>query len=136
VKDFKVAGLNTLQRQQLGKEVEVFLALDHPHIARLLAVYEFGDYLALIMEHMEGGELYDRLKERTNFTEDDAATAVWQMLLALNYLHSHRIVHADIKLENFLFESDRKESLHVKLIDFGLSAKYCVKGLPKRMTSL
>merc|ERR1712187_169982 len=71
------------------------------------------------MECMEGGELFDRVHELERFSERDAADAVWQMLLAVNYLHSHNIVHRDLKLENFLY--DKRNSNHLKLIDFGFS---------------
>eukprot|EP00971_Amphidinium_carterae_P011672 229703-Amphidinium_carterae.1 len=52
-----------------------------------------------VMECMEGGELFDRVTERRKFNEKDAADAVWQMLLAVNYIHTHHIVHRDLKLE-------------------------------------
>merc|ERR1719265_396241 len=73
----------------------------------------------LVMECMEGGELFDRVAELKRFGERNAADALWQMLLALNYIHSHDIVHRDLKLENFLY--DKKGSTHLKLIDFGFS---------------
>ena len=57
------------------------------------------------MECMQGGELFDRVVQRKRFTEKDAARAIYQMLLAVNYIHSHDIVHRDIKLENFLYEA-------------------------------
>merc|ERR1719265_628726 len=53
------------------------------------------------------------------FTERDAASAVYQMLLSVNYLHNRGIVHRDLKLENFLYE--KKDTDHLKLIDFGFS---------------
>jgi calcium-dependent protein kinase len=68
---------------------------------------------------MEGGELFHRVTEKKRFSEKDAAEAAYQMLLAVNYIHSHGIVHRDIKLENFLYE--KKDSNHLKLIDFGFS---------------
>eukprot|EP00971_Amphidinium_carterae_P171385 3397522-Amphidinium_carterae.1 len=68
---------------------------------------------------MEGKELFDRVTERKRFTEYDAAEAVRQMLLAVNYLHSNGIVHRDLRLENFLY--DKLGSDHLKLIDFGFS---------------
>eukprot|EP00971_Amphidinium_carterae_P089555 1772580-Amphidinium_carterae.1 len=74
------------------------------------------------MECMEGGELFDRIVEKKQFTEVDAAKAVNQMLLAVNYLHSNGCTHRDIKLENFLYT--RVDSDHLKLIDFGF-AKFC-----------
>lgn len=119
VKAFKFANVPPDKRAQLEAEVEIFLSMDHPHITRLYDVYESPDFLYLVMECMDGGELFDRITERKRFSEVDAAEAVWQMLLALNYIHSHGIVHRDVKLENFLYDS--KGSDHLKLIDFGFS---------------
>uniref|UniRef100_A0A7S2J0T5 Calmodulin n=1 Tax=Alexandrium andersonii TaxID=327968 RepID=A0A7S2J0T5_9DINO len=100
-------------------EVENFLRMDHPHVTRLFDVYESKDSLALVMECMEGGELFDRITERKVFCEKDAADAANQMLLAVNYIHSEGVVHRDLKLENWLYE--RKDSDFLKLIDFGFS---------------
>lgn len=119
VKAFKLFNIAEDKRQQLRSEVEVFLCMDHPHVTRLYEVYEGEDFLHLVMECMEGGELFDRVIELKIFNETLAAEAVNQMLLALNYIHSHGIVHRDIKLENFLY--DKKGSNHLKLIDFGFS---------------
>eukprot|EP00408_Alexandrium_pacificum_P037023 CAMPEP_0171271502 /NCGR_PEP_ID=MMETSP0790-20130122/61264_1 /TAXON_ID=2925 /ORGANISM="Alexandrium catenella, Strain OF101" /LENGTH=55 /DNA_ID=CAMNT_0011740385 /DNA_START=75 /DNA_END=239 /DNA_ORIENTATION=+ len=55
--------------------------MDHPHITRLYDVYESKDSLALVMECMEGGELFDRVSEQKRFSEEDASNALWQMLL-------------------------------------------------------
>jgi len=119
VKAFKLAGLVGEKKQQLESEVEIFLVMDHPHVTRLYDVYEEAHTLNMVMECMEGGELFDRVTELKQFSERDAADSVWQMLLALNYLHSHGMVHRDLKLENFLY--DQKNSSHLKLIDFGFS---------------
>ncbi|CAE8626929.1 unnamed protein product, partial [Polarella glacialis] len=82
-------------------------------------VYQSEGRLDLVMECMSGGELFTRVQKRKRFSEADAATAAYQMLLAINYIHSHDVVHRDIKLENFLYESE--ESDYLKLIDFGFS---------------
>jgi len=119
VKGFKLNGVPKDKRDELEAECEIFLAMDHPHVARLVDVYQSQDRLDLVMECMSGGELFARVQKQKRFSEKAAATAAWQMLLAVNYIHSHGVVHRDIKLENFLYESP--ESEHLKLIDFGFS---------------
>merc|ERR1712217_972446 len=93
--------------------------MDHPHIVRLMDVYESENDLQFVMECLEGGELFDRVIEQKRFSEHDAADAIWQILLAINHIHIAGIVHRDVKLENFLY--DLPGSNHLKLIDFGFS---------------
>jgi calcium-dependent protein kinase len=103
----------------LKSEVEIYLSLDHPHVARLEHVFETDEQLHLVMEFMAGGELYDRLSEKRQYTEEAAAGTTYQMLLAVGYLHAHQVAHRDLKLENFLYEA--KDTDHLKLIDFGFA---------------
>lgn len=119
VKSFNKKGLSVKKRADLKSEVETYLLLDHPHIAKLEMVYEVDEAVSLVMEFMAGGELYDRLSAKKQYTEAAAANATYQMLLAVNYLHANRCVHRDLKLENFMYES--KDSECLKLIDFGFA---------------
>jgi len=119
VKAFNLHRITGDKRAFLDSEVSVFLGMDHPHVARLYDVYETKEALYLVMECLEGGELFDRVAELKRFSESDAAEATRQMLLVVNYLHSHGVVHRDLKLENFLYDSKSGNTL--KLIDFGLS---------------
>mmetsp|Transcript_117545 Transcript_117545/g.333109 ORF Transcript_117545/g.333109 Transcript_117545/m.333109 type:complete len:569 (-) Transcript_117545:138-1844(-) len=119
VKPFKLYGIAKHQKRELRNEVEIFLQMDHPHIGRLHDVYESETLCHMVMEHLEGGELFDRISKHRKFAEKDAANAAYQMLLALNYLHGKKIVHRDIKCENFLYAKKNDDSL--KLIDFGFS---------------
>jgi calcium-dependent protein kinase len=125
VKPFKIRGLNPKQLEELRTEVELFLTMDHPHIARLNDVYESDQQLKLVMECLEGGELFDRILASRTFSEHVAADTLYQMLLSINYLHSKEIVHRDIKLENYLY--DTKSCEHLKLIDFGFSCIHKAK---------
>lgn len=120
VKEFRIPSSSDTQKMDdLKTECEIFLSLDHPHVVRLTDVYETPTKLTLVMECMHGGELFDRVIAKKRFTEKDASVAAHQMLLAINYLHSNKVVHRDIKLENWLYESEGSD--HLKLIDFGFS---------------
>jgi calcium/calmodulin-dependent protein kinase I len=73
----------------------------------------------LILEHLNGKELFDQIKERGYYNERDAATILRCILNALVVLHSNQIVHRDLKPENLIFRDDNLNSLVI--IDFGLS---------------
>ncbi|KAG7374040.1 protein kinase domain containing protein [Nitzschia inconspicua] len=111
----------------LREEIFIMCQLDHPNILRLEEVYESETQIFLIQELCEGGDLFDRLDEKPedqpyHYSEVQCAKLVKQMLSAVRYLHSRKIVHRDLKLENFLFEN--KESDDLKMIDFGLSKHF------------
>jgi len=122
VKGFDLEGINRHKRTELESEFEMFLSMDHPHVARLVDVYQSKERLSLVMECMDGGELFDRVSAKKKYSENEAADATYQMLLAINYLHEQGIVHRDIKCENFMYEKDSSD--HLKLIDFGFSKRW------------
>jgi len=112
-----------LSEDELGhlcQEVQICLSIDHPGIARLHDVYDTKSQMCLVMECCRGGELFGRLEDRGQYAERDAADAALQMFRAVNYLHKHHVVHRDIKLENFLYES-KADDAALKLIDFGFA---------------
>lgn len=120
VKSFNKGMLTPKRLDFLRSEVSVYLLMDHPNIARLLDVYEDETFVHIVMEFCSGKELYHRLVKRSRYSERDAAHTAYEMLLAVNYLHQHNVVHRDIKLENFLYE-DPSDQARLKLIDFGFS---------------
>eukprot|EP00929_Paragymnodinium_shiwhaense_P025188 TRINITY_DN15292_c0_g1_i2.p1 TRINITY_DN15292_c0_g1~~TRINITY_DN15292_c0_g1_i2.p1 ORF type:complete len:701 (+),score=190.24 TRINITY_DN15292_c0_g1_i2:265-2367(+) len=116
-------GLSDKRLDALRAEVNNYLLLDHPHIARLLHVYEDEERVCLIMELCAGKELFDRLLDKKQFIESEALDLTYQMVLAINYIHSRSMVHCDLKLENFLLDS-LDDNANIKLIDFGFSKKW------------
>lgn len=99
VKKMQLAGVEADKKEKMMTEVDVFLAMDHPHVARLVDVYESEDDLNLVMECLGGGDLCDKVTGQGKFPEEEAAFAVWQMLLAMQYVHNQGVVHRDLKLE-------------------------------------
>lgn len=73
----------------------------------------------LSQEFLEGGDLFDRIVEKTKYSERDASFIIRQITSALSALHSHGIIHRDMKPENILFSESRISSLKVKIADFG-----------------
>jgi len=98
----------------------------HRHIVRIFDVYE-NVYngikcLLLIMECMEGGELFARIQERAHraFTEREAAKVMFEICSAVQHLHQMNIAHRDIKPENLLYTKPGEEGI-LKLTDFGFA---------------
>ena len=93
----------------------------HKNICSIIDVAEDVRFGYIVMQSCTGGELFDRIAER-NFDEREAAVAVVDVLSALNFLHSKRIVHRDVKPENLLYEHERAGA-PLKLIDFGFAVQ-------------
>ena len=108
--------------QSLQNEIEILKQLDHPNIVRLYEFYQDDLHIYLITEFIEGGELFDKITKVKNFSEQDAANVMRQLLQAVHYCHIRKIVHRDLKPENLLIES--KTSDNIKVIDFGTSRTF------------
>lgn len=117
---------------QLRREVDVLKRVNHPNIAKLEEAFENDAYLILIMELLDGGELFDAIVEKGRFSEREAIQVARAVLSAMQYMHSLGVVHRDLKPENMLLatapvssdsESDDGEDdqLIVKIIDFGFA---------------
>jgi len=113
--------------ENLKTETSLLQMVDHAHIVKLIDICDTKDTLFIIMELMEGGELYDEIVKRKHFTERDASYIMYQLFLALDYLHKRGIVHRDLKLENLLLK--KQGALEIKLADFGLSKVYTGEAL-------
>lgn len=103
----------------IRQEIDILEVLDHPHIIKCYEVFHEGDYLHLILERAELGDLCGLIRREGMLSESEAFFIIAQVLLALLYLHKEkRLIHCDIKLENVVLCKDRM----VKLIDFGTAA--------------
>ena len=83
------------------------------------AVYQT---LNLVVPFYEGGEVQQQIDERGRINEQDCANIIYQLLLALNYMHARQISHGDLKPENIIFEKryqPGKQPFTTRLIDFG-----------------
>lgn len=103
------------------REIEILKMCQHPHIIRLLDIFENQDYIYIIMEQLNGGDLFTYLEKRSfTVTEQRAKKLSHQIATALYYLHSYGVAHRDLKPENILMQDDTDEA-DLKIVDFGLS---------------
>lgn len=110
--------IRTDQVQGIKVEREILEKFDHPFIMGLQFAFQDHERLYLIMEFVNGGELFYHLKQvKKGFTEDRARFYAAEIVLALAYLHEMGVVYRDLKPENILIDSEG----HVRLTDFGLS---------------
>ncbi|KAK3084612.1 hypothetical protein FSP39_016289 [Pinctada imbricata] len=103
---------------------------NHPNIVKVFDVYtndvqfpgeeQAKSRVLMVLEFMEGGELFDRISKESGFTEKKAARFLKQIALAVHRCHHLNVAHRDLKPENLLLR-DNSEEAEVKLTDFGFA---------------
>lgn len=71
------------EKESMEVEIQVLKQLDHPNIIKLYDIFEEEKYLCLVIELMEGGELFDQLESLTQFSEQDSKTVVKTLISSL-----------------------------------------------------
>ena len=105
-------------RQRIKREAEVLRALDHPAIVRLRDVVDDGDDLILVMDHLSGGSLAQRVADSGPLDPAAVDDLADRLVDALAAAHRQGIVHRDIKPANVLFDA----AGHPHLADFGAAS--------------
>ena len=101
-------------------EIEILRKISHPNITNIFEIFADSKKYYVIMEFLEGGELFEAITSIGSFTEASACKVMKQILSAVYYLHSNRIVHRDLKPENIMLTQKPKNgNYQIKLIDFG-----------------
>ncbi|KAG8388145.1 hypothetical protein BUALT_Bualt02G0095500 [Buddleja alternifolia] len=98
-------------------ERDILISVRNPFVVRFFYSFTCRENLYLVMEYLNGGDLYSLLRNLSCLDEDVARVYIAEVVLALEYLHSLRVVHRDLKPDNLLIAHDG----HIKLTDFGLS---------------
>lgn len=120
-KIIKVRGMK--ERDEVKNEIGVMNQLNHVNLIQLYDAFESRTNLTLIMEYVEGGELFERIiDENYQLTELDAIVFTRQICEGVQYLHQQYILHLDLKPENILCVNSTGNQ--IKIIDFGLARKY------------
>eukprot|EP01114_Cavostelium_apophysatum_P019704 TRINITY_DN6419_c0_g2_i1.p1 TRINITY_DN6419_c0_g2~~TRINITY_DN6419_c0_g2_i1.p1 ORF type:complete len:376 (+),score=101.00 TRINITY_DN6419_c0_g2_i1:218-1345(+) len=117
--------------ENLQKEIDILKeSSDCPYIVKYFGCYIKDTTLMIVMEFCNGGSALDIMTScKRTISEEQISIIVSHMVQGLSYLHSHRILHRDLKAGNVLLTSDGR----AKLADFGVSAKL-VHTLQKKNT--
>ncbi|XP_032853975.2 myosin light chain kinase 3 isoform X2 [Tyto alba] len=111
------------EREEVKNEINVMNQLNHVNLIQLYDAFEAKNNITLIMEYLDGGELFDRITDESyNLTELDAILFTKQICEGVRYLHQHYILHLDLKPENILCVNHTGNQ--IKIIDFGLARRY------------
>ena len=127
IKTIKKANLKTKQDQELVKtEIDIMKLCRHPTIVSLLDHFENSDYIFIVMEYIQGGDLTKYVQKyyggKTNKTlpEKRVAELMKQLASGLHYLHNYGIIHRDLKPDNLMM-TEKSVTAEIKIMDFGLS---------------
>lgn len=103
-------------KDKLRTEIRVHKNLDHPHVVKFVTWFEDGDWFVLVLELCTNRCMKSLLKNRKRLTEPEIRYYLVQMVSALRYLQTQRVIHRDLKPGNIFLDQDMK----IKLGDFGL----------------
>lgn len=107
-------------------EIEILKRIKSSYCIQLFDAFQDDDAVYLVLEYVDGGELFEFIIQRGHLTEQEAMQITKQLMEALRFLHcDQKIVHRDLKPENILMV---KDTMKIKIIDFGFAKFY---GQPK-----
>ncbi|KZP18168.1 Pkinase-domain-containing protein [Athelia psychrophila] len=118
----KVVTKNSLKtkkaKTKLYAEIKIHKSLQHPNIVGFQECFEDEANVYMTLELCPSGSLMDMLRRRRRFTEPEARFFMVQLIGACHYMHTHQVIHRDLKLGNLFLDAD----MNVKVGDFGLAA--------------
>ncbi|KAI8344454.1 kinase-like domain-containing protein, partial [Chlamydoabsidia padenii] len=127
IKVLNKSGLTDEQRQLQQVEIDVQAELDHPSLLALHTVMQDQDYIYMVMDLCDQGDLFDYvLNDSSEYRSPDIVKSFFiQILQGIEQMHAQGIYHRDIKLENILLKTASNDDtlLECKVADFGLATR-------------
>ena len=124
----KSALVKSRAKQKLISEIKIHKSCNHPNIVSFEHFFEDTENVYILLELCQNQTLNDLLKRRKRLTELEVQCYLVQLIKALKYLHSHRIIHRDLNLSNLFIT----EKMELKVGDFGEATKLDFEGERKR----
>ena len=115
----KAINKNRINKEKMKKHIQleknILLKIDHPFIVKLVKCLEDDNNIYFLMEYLKGKELFDIIRDIGLLNKEQTNFYIASMLIAINYLHTRKIIYRDIKPENIIVERNG----YIKLVDFG-----------------
>ncbi|VDI62163.1 NIMA (never in mitosis gene a)-related kinase [Mytilus galloprovincialis] len=127
------ANYNSTQKRWLDREINILNDPDlkkHPNIVRYVEYFTHENFLCIVMDYYEGGNLYAYIRKRKSIQESAFMEYLDQLSNGLEFLHSKSILHRDVKTKNVLLTAQND----LKLADFGVARK--VEEIDLKLTKL
>lgn len=107
------------QKKKIMNEINILKGLRHPNNIKILETFQTDKHHMIVMELCPGGDLLNYVRKRRKLTEKYAKFVFKQIMEGIAYLHSNKVAHRDIKLDNILLDGHG----NIKIGDFGVSRK-------------
>lgn len=125
-------GMFSEYRRKFMREAENLASINHPHIIHVLEAFEQNNTVYYVMEFVAGGSLDSFICKHGRMDEASALKCFAGIAEGLQYMHSQKMLHLDLKPANVMLKTDGSPVL----IDFGLSKQYNEKGEPESSTKV
>ena len=108
------------EKHRFERKIQIMKKMYHKNIVRLYNVIENYKEIFLVMEYIQGQELFDYISNKKRLTEIESCKIFQQIISGIEYLSKTKVAHRDLKPENLLLDSKKI----IKIVDFGLSNTY------------
>ena len=105
------------QEEHTKSERDLMVKINCPFIVDIKYAFQDKQYLYMVTEFMQGGEMFFHLFKEKRFTNEKAKFYLVEIILAIEFLHKNNMMYRDLKPENVLLDKNG----HIKITDFGLS---------------
>lgn len=112
---------------KVHREINALKKLSHPNIVRLEEVLQNDKYVGIVLDYASGGELFDYIYNHKHLKDSLALKLFAQLVSGVQYMHSKKIVHRDLKLENLLLDKHK----NIIISDFGFVNSFSESELMK-----
>jgi len=111
--------VNEREKRRFLEEARTLAMLHHPNIVEIHTIFEEGEDIYLVCEHVDGMSLEKLVEKEVRLPFERARAMFCEAAKALSYAHSKNVIHMDMKLSNIMISSDNE----VKVMDFGLARR-------------